>query len=285
MIQEVDYRWKTTISSYTDCKLTKHTDKLIAISSVARQLASTHLLQTTKLRYLAGFWDVNLFSQLAWITIVGKTTPPRHMQGTEEYSAPSWSWASIEAPVQPRSFVHNHSYEIALTDVLAADTELATDFTFGSVTAGWIRLRGILHSISSGSSRNGSLTDAATGQNFWFSSDTTEGINIVRSGRTSSLVWMPTFVTFDQSISGKCMVLMRVEGQVYGGKKGFVRNGEHVYRRIGTGNFGKSIDMLSGTELVLSLGTYGVLGNGKVGQSVMRGFRRREEGMQEFVLI
>lgn len=81
------------------------------------------------------------------------------------------------------------------------------------------------------------------------------------------------------------MVLMRVEGPVYGGKNDFVRSGENVYRRIGTGNFGKSIDMLNGTELVLALGTYGVLGNGQVGQSVMRGFKRKEERMQEFVLI
>jgi len=69
------------------------------------------------------------------------------------------------------------------------------------------------------------------------------------------------------------------------GKNGFVKNGEKVYRRMGTGNFGRSIDMLRETDLVLSLGMYSELGPGKVGMDVARGFKRREEGMQKFVLI
>lgn len=286
MFREFDYRWTRTISTYTECKLTKHTDKLIAISSVARQLASTHIRRAANLRYLAGFWDTNLLSQLAWITIVGKTTPPRKQHGDKEYSAPSWSWASVEAPVQPRSFLRAHSYEVPLADVLAADVELTTDFKYGSVKAGWIRLRGILHPISSGSSRNGSLTDAKTGQDFWFCSDTVEGTNVVRTGQARNLVWMPMLATFDTAISGKCIILMEVPAHmVYGGDKGFVRHGERAYRRMGTGNFGRSCDMLRDTDLVLHLGTYGVLGGGNTGQDIMKGFARREEGMQEFVLI
>jgi len=219
IVEEFDYRWKTTIANYTECKLTKHSDKLIAISSVARQLGSTQIMQTANIRYLAGLWDINLLSQLAWTTIVGRKTPPRKVYGDEEYSAPSWSWASVEAPVQPRSFIYNHSHEIALANVLAADVERTTSFEYGSVNAGWVRLRGLLHPVRSGNSRNGSLMDEATGQDFWFCSDTIEGINMVRTGQARNLVWMPMFVTFDQSISGRCMLLMEVVEQVYGGKE------------------------------------------------------------------
>jgi hypothetical protein len=88
MIEAFDYCWKSTVTNYTECKITKHTDKLIAISSVARQLASTQILQTANIRYLAGFWDINLLSQLAWITVVGSTTTPRKWSSEEEYSAP-----------------------------------------------------------------------------------------------------------------------------------------------------------------------------------------------------
>jgi hypothetical protein len=287
LVEAVDYCWTFTVTKYTQCKITKHSDKLIAISSVARQLASTQIMQTGNIRYLAGFWDINLLSQLAWITVVGSTTTPRKWPGEEEYSAPSWSWASVEAPVQPQFFLSNSSTKIALANVLGADVELATDYKFGSIKAGWVRLRGILYPVRSGkrSAESISLTDDATGENFWFCSDTVEGFHIVRTGRARSLVWMPMFVTIDQSISGKCLVLMEAEGQHYGGSNGFVRAGERVYRRMGTGNFGRSIDMLQSTDLVLRLGTYPDIQPTSAGADVAKGFKRKEVGMQEFVLI
>jgi len=96
LINGFDMRWMLSVTAYTLCKLTKSTDRLIAVSSVARELANTGIL---KKRYLAGLWDVNLPFQMAWITVHGDTTPRRKMVGEEGYVAPSWSWASIEAPV------------------------------------------------------------------------------------------------------------------------------------------------------------------------------------------
>lgn len=239
------------------------------------------------MRYLAGFWDINILSQLAWITVVGPTTPPRKWFGDKEYSAPSWSWASVEAPVQPRTFLPYLSHQIALADVLGADVELATDYKFGSIKAGWVRLRGILHPVRSGKRgvQTNSLTDNATGEEFWFCSDTVEGCNIVRTRRVRNLVWMPMYLSFDRSIDGKCLVLMEAEGQQYGGPNGFVRAGERVYRRMGTGNFGRTISMLQSTDLVLSLGTYPDIQPTSTGADIVRGFKRKEVGMQEFVLI
>lgn len=50
--------WNMSVVDYTACKLTKDTDWLIAISSVARGLAKSKILQQR--RYLAGLWDINL---------------------------------------------------------------------------------------------------------------------------------------------------------------------------------------------------------------------------------
>lgn len=287
LIRAVDYHWHGTVTSYTACKLTKHSDKLIAVSSIARELANTKILQNH--RYLAGFWNLNLLAQLGWITVVGKTTPPRKRVGEEGYAAPSWSWASIEAPTQPRNlFPVERSDTISLADVLAADVELSTNFVYGSVKAGWIRLRGVLNRVRSGGmfDMSNALTDELTGEKLWFCSDTREGLEIFSRDRASSLVWMPLTVRFDNSISCTCLVLMEEEGSQYGGPKGFIRSGEKVYRRIGTGNFGKLISMLTPSDLVLSLGTYPpIQEGGDQGLALCRGFKRKEVGIQEFVLI
>jgi hypothetical protein len=77
-IEAFDIHWNSTLTSYTACKLTKHADKLMAISSVVRELVNTQVL---KKRYLAGLWDVNLWSQIGWITVVGEKTPARKRVG------------------------------------------------------------------------------------------------------------------------------------------------------------------------------------------------------------
>jgi len=77
------------VTSYTLCKLTKHTDKLITNSSIAHELADAQIL---KKRYFAGLWD-------GWITVERAKTPPRKGAEEEGYVAPSWSWASTDAPV------------------------------------------------------------------------------------------------------------------------------------------------------------------------------------------
>ncbi|EKD20822.1 HET domain protein pin-c1 [Drepanopeziza brunnea f. sp. 'multigermtubi' MB_m1] len=289
LIQAFDYQWHSTVTNYSNCSLTKHTDKLVAVSSVARELDSTGILQSQ--RYLAGLWSVSILIQMSWITIVGSKTPARKVVGEEGYVAPSWSWASVEACVQPRHFwTVTSATTIPLGEVLGADVELATDYKFGSVKAGWIRVRGHLNGVQSGS-RDGkslSLTDRETGGDLWFCSDTVEGFDIVRHGNARRLVWMPLSVSFDTSISGKCLVLLEVPGQQYGGPNAFIRPGEKVYRRMGTGRFGRTIGMLHPTDVVLGLGTYPNIkigGETRTGAELASVFTRKQTPMEEFVLI
>lgn len=286
LVEEFDKCWQGTVGAYSGCNLTKHTDKLIAISSIARELAYTNILPNR--RYLAGFWEINLHFQLGWTTFAGKKTPPRKRVGEEGYAAPSWSWASIESGVNPCLFSPDTNRFIAMTNVLSADVELATDYKYGLVKAGWIRLQGVLNRVRTGQKTptGMSLTDEVTGNQLWFYSDTMEGFEIVRRGRAGSLVWMPLSVSFDHMISCSCLVLMEAEGEQYSGPKGFVKRGERVYRRLGTGSFGKLIGMLKPNDLVLSIGTYPKvqMDNAK-GEELAKGFKRKEAGMQEFIII
>ena len=58
MVQLFGNTWGGAVGSYTECTLTKASDRLIAISSTARELSNTGILQGKN--HLAGHWDVNL---------------------------------------------------------------------------------------------------------------------------------------------------------------------------------------------------------------------------------
>jgi hypothetical protein len=70
----------------------------------------------------------------------------------------------------------------------------------------------------------------------------------------------------------------------FGKEYGFVKPGEKVYRRVGSGNFGRIPSMLREDKLLMALGTYpdSQTTNEK---ELQDGFQRREGGFEEFVLI
>jgi hypothetical protein len=59
--------WKQIIRSYTQANLSVNSDKLVAISGVARKLDQTHNHLAGV--YLAGLWNSNLVLELLWMTI------------------------------------------------------------------------------------------------------------------------------------------------------------------------------------------------------------------------
>ncbi|KAG5803847.1 hypothetical protein H9Q74_010560 [Fusarium xylarioides] len=83
------YVWASVVAQYSVGKLTKETDKLIAIDGVAEQLTSI----VPREQYLNGLWRLeSLPLSLLWSTIEEEEPP-----GTRV--APSWSWASVYTPV------------------------------------------------------------------------------------------------------------------------------------------------------------------------------------------
>lgn len=83
--------WRSTVTNYTQRNLTKGSDKLPAIQSTASQMASSI---DDEYISAAGMWTNNLIHDLRWQVKDGMTSRP------EEYRAPTWSWASVDAKIR-----------------------------------------------------------------------------------------------------------------------------------------------------------------------------------------
>lgn len=96
--------WARAVELYSRTDLTRGGDKLIALSGIASQIATTIGSETQPAEYVAGLWKVRLVDQLLWkIEPVfcgsGKETGVFEYPSTRptEYRAPSFSWASVDA--------------------------------------------------------------------------------------------------------------------------------------------------------------------------------------------
>lgn len=114
--------------------LTNPADKLVAISAIAHELQPF-----MNCRYLAGHWETGLVRQLAW-------TGTNDSQRTPTYRAPSWSWASVDAPISSFTCLYNLRYGTResfnpLVEVLSVEVEPLTDDPMGQVISGSLTLR------------------------------------------------------------------------------------------------------------------------------------------------
>jgi hypothetical protein len=76
--------WNSIISASSASQLTRSTDKLVAISGIARDMQ-----RFIGNAYLGGLWAKHMVQQLLW-------RPKTSASGFEDvYQAPSWSWASL----------------------------------------------------------------------------------------------------------------------------------------------------------------------------------------------
>lgn len=133
---KVRHVWTCVVQEYTACHLTVLSDKLVAISGIAKHISA--LLQD---EYVAGMWRSCLEGELLWKVknyhFSGETSRPT------EYRAPSWSWASIDGPVDLGYGV----IEYSLINVEEVHLEYLTDDVFGALKGGWIRLHGALRQL------------------------------------------------------------------------------------------------------------------------------------------
>jgi len=83
--------WYRMIEDYTARSITKHTDRLPALSGLAQAV-----VRKTESAYLAGLWKTGLLEGLLWC----KAQDGQALTKTPEYVAPSWSWASVVGPVK-----------------------------------------------------------------------------------------------------------------------------------------------------------------------------------------
>lgn len=90
-----DATWDYIVGSFTARKLSNPSDKLVAISAIAKEFS---YLKRTK--YIAGLWEKTLFRDLVWHRTPSSTPQPR----PKTYRAPSWSWAAIDSEVSLNSW-------------------------------------------------------------------------------------------------------------------------------------------------------------------------------------
>jgi Heterokaryon incompatibility protein (HET) len=132
--------WYSILEMYCRRKMSKPSDKLPAISGIARLLESR--MQAS---YVAGLWSDALVEGLAWERV-------RRREGWEApisqtYIAPSWSWASHSGDLMFR-FANGSSRWRAIARALDYHIELKTQNPYGELKDGWIRIEAPLVSLS-----------------------------------------------------------------------------------------------------------------------------------------
>jgi hypothetical protein len=124
--------WPWIIRVYTRSCLTYATDKLVAISGIARQVQLQNHDQ-----YVAGMWRANLELQLCWFPF-----SPESRSETRPYIAPTWSWASSNGPICQYSSFPSYKSRPTTSWVTIFDIKLQNSGhdVFGALVAGSLHL-------------------------------------------------------------------------------------------------------------------------------------------------
>jgi hypothetical protein len=132
--------WYYLLRDYGGRKLSKPSDKLPAVSGLARLFESR--MQAS---YVAGLWSDALVEGLVW------KAAPRIMDSealaSQTYIAPSWSWASCNGFVWQEVIATLHNWR-EIARVLEYHIELKTQNPYGELKGGWIRIEAPLIPLS-----------------------------------------------------------------------------------------------------------------------------------------
>ncbi|KAI1108039.1 HET-domain-containing protein [Nemania sp. NC0429] len=133
--------WDVVCRDYSRRKLTYQSDKLPALSGIARNFGSRCREDT----YVAGVWLSQLPRALLW------SVPRRERPGARppptESGAPSWSWMSCAAPIEPSKI--EDSFCVAdVVDVLAEYKHKTTN-QYGEVEKACLHVYGYVRRITS----------------------------------------------------------------------------------------------------------------------------------------
>lgn len=131
--------WNDILESYARCALTNPSDKFVAISGVVKDFA-----EAIDDEYLAGLWRRNFINGLLWVVDPevddGNDLPAVR---SEIYRAPSWSWASLDAPSM-RMQVAEQNLSGEYAEVLDVGIELAGDDPTGELRHACLHICGHL---------------------------------------------------------------------------------------------------------------------------------------------
>lgn len=126
--------WTWIVQDYSARDLTFASDKLVAISGLARKIWSLNGDQ-----YYAGLWRQGFELQLLWSRAHWDTGPRDGEREAFAYRAPSWSWACLDHPTDCRDFLEGDKRAFFI-EVLDIQVALTGSDPFGQVSAATLRL-------------------------------------------------------------------------------------------------------------------------------------------------
>lgn len=145
--------WLRMLLDYCDRRLTYATDRLPALSGMAKIMSSK-----TNDRYVAGIWESNLPESLLWNVISDKThdrpttlseLAQKRTQAVQ-YIAPTWSPLASERRVDFKfSAIDWDNFVKAEVDVLETNVDVQGLNPFGVVRSGFLKLRGRMFRLRS----------------------------------------------------------------------------------------------------------------------------------------
>ncbi|KAK0719252.1 heterokaryon incompatibility protein-domain-containing protein [Lasiosphaeris hirsuta] len=134
--------WMELLTAYTHREFTQYSDRLVAISGIAKKFAPLAGLG----RYLGGVWEEFLPAQLAWARFPGERA-----RASRRLGGPTWSWGSVDQPVAYQqvipwervrtSFKLVHSLVVLKTEDPTGPVEMARLTISGPRVNGRLKMR------------------------------------------------------------------------------------------------------------------------------------------------
>lgn len=127
--------WDHVVSAYSSTRLTHSSDKLIALSGVAKYFSV--LIGD---EYVVGMWKKYLESSLLWHIVKHRQVDGSPSARPLVYRAPSFTWASVDGVVRTVAPTKSR----LLFEVVSYHLDYVTEDTTGLVKGGYIELKGQL---------------------------------------------------------------------------------------------------------------------------------------------
>ena len=110
--------WENICETFTERALTLSSDRAVAISGIAQIFA-----ELSGDQYIAGLWKSCFHSGLLW-KIEHSILSPKNIPQPTTYQGPSWSWLSVNGPVNFRQVCRPSE---CVAEILSCETEPAND--------------------------------------------------------------------------------------------------------------------------------------------------------------
>jgi hypothetical protein len=125
-------RWYKCLAEYTERNITKPTDKLPAISGLAKRMQKDW---PDSGDYLAGLWENDIHRGLLW-------TPVQNgqLKRYSEYTGPSWSWASVQGAIESDIVELESMKPESAAILLEINVDPESDDPFGKIASAFLKL-------------------------------------------------------------------------------------------------------------------------------------------------